>query len=90
MVQEISREVELGNDDDVFLATPTCTKNNPIIVTQSLDSMSTSSVSWYHSGEKKVARLTTKIEIAALTFDEREKSVSDELVEKLNVMHLYE
>lgn len=70
-----------------------CTKRNPIIVTQSHDSLSISSVCWYHSGERKAEIFTTKIEITILAFDgkvEKKTSVSDELVERMNIMNLNE
>lgn len=82
------------DDDDVFAAhsssmrMATC---NPIIVTQLLGSLSTSCISWYHHGNK-IKSFTTSMEkeLKHVGNVEKQKSVSDELVEKLNGCKLNE
>lgn len=78
-------------DDDVFNIPmeATCSTNNSIIVTQSLSSSSTSCITWYHDNSKIKKTYKTLMKIK-LMMDEKEKSVSDELVVKLNAFKLSE
>lgn len=70
-------------DDDVFFSKKgTCLKINSIIVTQSLNSLS-SCITWYHENPKTYkAFMEVKLK--------RNESVSDELVVKLEACHLNE
>lgn len=90
-------EKDNDDDDDVFAAhsssmrMATCNKNNPIIVTQLLGSLSTSCISWDHHGNKNKSFTTSmEKELKHVGNVEKEKSVSDELVEKLNGCKLNE
>jgi hypothetical protein len=77
-------------DDDVFIPVEaTCSATNSIIVTQSLVSSSTSCISWYHDNTKIKKSYRAQMEINLL-MDEKEKSVSDELVAKLNAFKFEE
>lgn len=86
------------DNDDVFSAqsssiVATSNKKNPIIVTRLLGSLSTSCITWYHNGNgNKVKSFTTSIEekLKHVGNVEKEKSVSDELAEKLNDWNLNE
>ena len=89
--QEISHEVA-KLDDEVFpspKAKETCHEINSIVVTQSLNSLSTSCITWYHHKREEKKIYKTLIEIN-LMMDEKEKSVSDDLVSKLNSIHFNE
>lgn len=77
-------------DDDVF-NTPmeaTCSSNNSIIINQSLNSSSTSCITWYHNNTKIKKSYKAFMEIKLM--DKKEKSISDELVVKLNAFKLNE
>ena len=87
---------KVNDDDDVFdaqssLIMATCSKNNPIIVTQLLGSFSTSCISWYHHGNKvKSFKTSMEKKLEHVGNVEKEKSVSDELAEILNDCKLNE
>lgn len=77
-------------EDDVFIPMEAaCPKSNSIIVTQSLISSSTSCIAWHHDNTKIKKCYKAFVEIK-LMMDEKEKSVSDELVVKLNACKLSE
>lgn len=89
--------IEIDNDDvfaiQTSLKVATCNIKNPIIVTRLLGSLSTSCITWYHHGNgNKVKSFTTNIENKLKHVGNvlKEKSVSDELVEKLNDCKLNE